>query len=101
MFDSFRVKRRVSDLEEEVSKLKRKFAELELDWNNTYDKMRSMMGRIAKRADVVDNAARTERPESEGVDREGLTTSPLWSKLTARQKQIQMQVLNRRANGGT
>lgn len=90
---------RVSDCLERVAKLERAYRELELDWNNTYDKLRTMMARIAKRAEFVQNHERPQDPEGSDLPTDS-SVSPLWSKLTPRQKQIQQQVLQRRANGG-
>lgn len=52
-----RVERRVSDLEERQTKVERAFKELELDWLHALDKLKSLMGRIAKRAEVIERGA--------------------------------------------
>ena len=82
-------------LSERVERLERDFRELKLDWEMMYDKCRKLMQRIAKRAEVVENAEHANNGGSaEEVPPD--TLSPTWSKLSPRQKQIQMQVLARR-----
>ncbi len=95
MFESFRVRRRVQELEDDFAKLRRDYNSLELEWNNTLDKLRAMMGRIAKRAEVAEKAAQPSSSEEAGA------TPPAAGArfLTPRQLQIQQQILRRRANG--
>ncbi len=95
MFDSFRVRRRVQELEEDFAKLRRDFMSLEAEWSNSYDKLRAMMQRIAKRAEVAEKAADAEHPEASGS-----TSAGPGRFLTPRQLQIQQQILRRRTNGG-
>jgi hypothetical protein len=60
------------------------------------------MHRIAKRAEIVENQERQTSEEAALEQPAPLSgTSPTWSRLTPRQKQVQMQILNRRANGGS
>ena len=88
----------VSKLIERTEKLERDFKELKLDWEMMYDKCRKLMQRIAKRAEVVENAEQKE-PAGESAELAPLSGSPTWQHLTPRQKQIQMQLLARRGNG--
>jgi hypothetical protein len=44
-------KTRLEELDEKVTKLQLQVRAMELEWENTYDKMRSMMARQAKRAE--------------------------------------------------
>lgn len=92
----------VSQLSAEVETLKRDMRNLRLDWETTYEKIRTLMARLAKRADKLDT------PASPGTEGEGETAiesplSPTFSRLTPRQKQIQLQIMQRRAglNGGS
>lgn len=89
---------RFSELEERLDKVERAMKALQLDWDNTYDKVRQMMGRISKRAEQLHDEAESNgklypAPETppdglpEGVPRT----------LTARQAAIQAQILRRRS----
>jgi len=105
MFNTFSTKkahRRIDELEEELAKLKRAFSGLEMDWANTQDKLKQMMGRIAKRAELMHDVAESEGklappdipPEIEPH------AYPMWNRLTPQQKRTQLEILRRRANGG-
>lgn len=93
---------RISALEEECARLKRRVDEVELDWANYLDKFKRIVNRIAKRAEVVENAERLESNTPDGA--EALPTNgsaPLWGRMSPTQRRIQMQILARRqANGG-
>lgn len=69
---------------------------LEAEWSNTYDKLRAMMQRIAKRAEVAEKAVSAGAPDAAAPSPQGVGGRL----LTARQLQIQQQILRRRANGG-
>jgi hypothetical protein len=95
----FKASTSVSQLEERVSKLEREQREIRLDWEMMYEKVKRLMGRIAKRAEVVENAAAVGQEEEAEVSSAGASASHL-GHLTPRQLQIQKQVLARRGNGG-
>jgi len=93
--------KQVSELEERVQKLEREMHSLQLDWENAYDKLRQMMGRISKRAEQLHDAAESagnlypsDESPSDGLP-EGVPRT-----LTARQTAVQRAILARR-NGGT
>lgn len=86
MFDSFRVKRRLGEVEEALAKVKRDFSALELEWTDTLDKIKRMMGRVAKRAEVVEKA-------EEGEEAIQLDRPP---GLSQRQASINAQIIARR-----
>ena len=97
----FNQARRISELEEELSKVKRRVDEVELDWANYLDKFKRIVNRIAKRAEIVENHERQEADELTGDQPAPLSgASPTWARLTPRQRQVQMSILQRRANGG-
>jgi hypothetical protein len=88
----------IEELEERVRKLEMRYKELALDWENAYDRLKCMMGRIAKRAEKLhDDAEDAGRmyPEPAPGPADGSMHGP----LTARQKSIQQQILRRRAGG--
>ncbi len=87
---------RFSAFDEKLEKLKRDQANLELEWTNFYDKARRMLARVSKRAEVV------EKADAE----EATATAPLLpiggantGRLSDRQREIQQQILRRRAGG--
>lgn len=97
-----KARRAISDLQEELAKVQRNFKELELDWASAYDKLRSMMQRVAKRAEVVESAARDASQQGVEAEAEATvsTSTPHASTLTARQIHLQREILRRRGNGG-
>ena len=56
-----RYARRLADLEERMDTLERKHRSLDGEWAEWYDKSRHMMGRLAKRAAIMQES--TEEPE--------------------------------------
>jgi len=102
LFRQDKWKTRLTDLEEKVQKLQLQVRALELEWENTYDKMRSMMARQAKRAERMHDEA-----EQAGVLAPiGDALSPqervILSHLPPAQRQVQEGILRRRrqTNGG-
>jgi hypothetical protein len=99
VFWNHKALRRCEELEDQLRKVKRDFLELQLEWTNAYDKLKTMMGRVAKRADVVRSAA--EEPAEEGAGT-AFTVSELQalSHLPPHQRRIQEQILLRRRKLG-
>lgn len=93
MFGTGKQKARIEELENDLRKLRADFKALEFEWSNVYDKMRHLMGRIAKRADVVESASNVATPGAESTN-DG--TSVL-STLSPRAQKIQQQILDQRA----
>jgi hypothetical protein len=88
--------RRLIELEEAHAKLRRDFANLEAEWSNAYDKLRRMMMRVAKRAEVAEKAA--EEPEQLPLTN-GLEPGHARPGLSDRQRALQQTILRRRAGG--
>jgi len=86
-----RTRELVGELVEHCEKLKRRVDALELDYEALYDKVRSALQRISKRAEVVEKAGHPPEGAAEQLELDG-NGGP----LTPRQKQIQQQVLRRR-----
>lgn len=88
--DARRALDRCRDLEEQILKLRRDLQALALDYESLYDKVKSALARMSKRAEVVEKAGHLEEgvPDQLAEGNGGL--------LTPRQKQIQHQVLRRR-----
>jgi hypothetical protein len=81
----------LSAIVEKQESFERRVKAVELDWENMYDKFRSILQRITKRAQDAEKA-KEEAPEPPAV--------PLDShggRLTPHQRMVQQQVLRRRA----
>jgi hypothetical protein len=80
---------------------------LELDWEDTYERIRKVLQRISKRAEFVEKAEarQAEKSNTESLDPDGSAHSrdvgrtPVGGMLSARQKEIQSMILRRRAGG--
>jgi len=91
--------RRVQELEDRLAAAERQLKALSLDSDDLYDRMKRLSGRVAKRDEREHNEA--EVTATGGAEEATtISASPTWSKLTARQRQLQMSILHRRANGG-
>lgn len=93
--DDQKLRELVSGLIDRMEKLERDSHALQLDWENTYDKIKTMMGRVAKRHEAVlkleadSHTAETADVVTNGQDGVGRL-------LTPRQMEIQQQVMRRR-----
>ena len=93
MFDSFKTRQRLSEVEEGLEKLRRQFAQLDVSWMDTLDKLRTMMGRIVKDRERAERA-RAEMPDVEAA---GVEPTPEANSLSTRQQQINAAILARRS----
>jgi len=92
MFERLKVQRRLDDHEEALARVERRLAALEIQWGDTLDRLKSMMGRILK------ERARTEAARDE-MEPEALSDGGAGSGvagLSSRQAQINAQILARR-----
>lgn len=71
------VLRRVQELEERLEKAERSLANAQLDWDDLYEKMRRLYGRIAKRQGEAPDA-------SPGPDPRNLSLFPTVAEIRAR-----------------
>ncbi len=94
----FASSRKVSQLEEDLDRLDRRFKALETDWLDVYDKLRRTMARIVKsRAILEAKEAGTDGAGADAPDGSALAPTTTGRLLTPRQLQIQQQVLRRRS----
>lgn len=95
-------RRRIEDLEEKFNRLSRDFHALTLEWENAYDKLRSMMQRTAKRAEVLqkemDGGTKPLSPSEESLVAPGNHTPRAF--LTPAQERLQNQIMRHRAAMG-
>lgn len=94
----FGANRKVSDLTERLEKLERAFKALQFEWDDTYDKLRRAMGRIVKtHARIVE--AETEEATPAAAPARDIVGATPGGFLSPRQREIQQQILKRRAGG--
>jgi len=86
---------RLTKLEESFEKLRRQMVGLELEWTDTLDRVKRLMGRIAKRAELVERAETPPQQGAEGLDVDG-DTPTLGPSLSPHQLTVQQRILARR-----
>jgi phage-related minor tail protein len=88
--------RQWAEVEERLGALERQMKALTLEWNDAYDRIRHMMGRVAKRAAYLDKQEAAPTMIEHGVE--------VPTTLNPRLAAIQAKILNRRSglktNGG-
>ena len=98
-WDSFKANRRLSELEEEVSKLKRIVEERDLDWQDMRARCRRLLDRTEKAADRISAETNgNDAPEVAEAGDPGLA-GLVHHALTPRQRQVQAMVLKQRMGG--
>jgi hypothetical protein len=92
MLERFKVAKSIGQLSERLDSVERRLTSLQLEWMDTLDRLKSMVGRIVK------DRARAEaaREEIGAGDRGGLETETPVSSFTANQERINAQILARR-----
>jgi len=91
-----KARRAVEELEERFTKLEREFRSLQMEWENAYDKMRTMMGRVSKRAEILQKEMDGGKPPL-SPEEEVLAEGSNHQTFSARQKLLQQAILRRRA----
>jgi len=103
IFRWFKHAKRLDDLEETCERLEKQLKNMEIEWSETYDKFRLLNMRVAKRVQRLDQDSSQEEPQGAEGEQPTESLSPLMSSLSPRARQIQAQILARRAraqNGG-
>lgn len=94
LFATLRHIKRLGELEERVETLERQVQSLDQEWSDYYDKLRTTMQRIVKRAERVDKAEERANGESQApLD----FSDPRTTGWTATQRQAQSEIMRRRA----
>jgi hypothetical protein len=91
MFDRLKHAKRQDEFEERLSLAERKLNALTIEWADTLDRLKRMMGRVVKERARTE-AASPEEPESVTETEDGI---PL-NRLTPRQQAAQAAILSRR-----
>jgi predicted nuclease with TOPRIM domain len=98
-WSTFKANQRLSELEEELSKLKRMVEDRDLDWQDMRARCRRLLDRTEKAADRIseesppENALEVTEPNGTGLA--GLVHHA----LTPRQRAVQAMVLKQRQGG--
>jgi exonuclease VII small subunit len=92
IFRRIRESRRFAELEERIEKLERGHRALDMEWSDFYDKVRHALGRITKRAAIIESAQEPdgESPEASDGSLEGLSPN---------QKRAMQEIYLRRSRG--
>jgi hypothetical protein len=91
-------RKRIKDLEDAVETLQKEHLKLQIEWAEVYDKVRHAMNRMAKRVERgTDDTAVIESTKE--VPTVGGANGTHAGRLSEHQKQIQQQILKRRAGG--
>jgi hypothetical protein len=90
-------KRAIARLEEDLEKHRGEQKRLRLEWEDTYDRLKRMMGRIAKRSAIVD--AQTDSQNQEEQDGVVPLPAPTGSSWTPKMIAQQNAILARRRAG--
>jgi len=94
MFEALKTTKRLKDMAERLETVERDFKRLRLEWEDTYDRLRVLMQRIAKRAQRVDEGS----PEDTGPAPSPETgNGPV---LSPHHQTIQQKILERRRRSG-
>lgn len=86
--------RTISDLEERLAKAERSLRSLDLEFSTLYGKVRQALGRIDKRAAIIE--AQQEPEEAEGEVPAALPSAPEGEFLSPAQARLNEQILRRR-----
>lgn len=99
LFRNIKDNGRLNECEDAIAKLRREFLNLESEWSNAYDKMRRMMMRTAKRAEVIEKSEEQIEEQSAGPTPNGEDRASNGRIMSTRQRELQQQILRRRAGG--
>lgn len=96
MFEYFKLSKRLSEVEDALIDLKRRLTSVEVEWTDTLDRLKRMMGRINKdrqRAEAANPSEPLDTAEGDG------TPEAVAGTLTARAREINARILARRNRG--
>lgn len=92
MFETFKASKRLSESEEAIARVERRVTALEIQWTDTLDRLKTMMGRILKERARTE-AARDSSPNLSLSDEDVPAGS---SSLSQSQEAINQRILARR-----
>jgi hypothetical protein len=95
MFETFRASKRLTEQEEAMSRVERRVTALEIQWADTLDRLKTMMGRLIKERSRTEKAAENLAPGSSESDQLE-TVEPGGHGFTPGQMAAQQRILARR-----
>lgn len=98
-FSDLKTRRTLADLSERLETTERQVKALKLEWEDTYDRLRRLMGRVAKRA-LRDEARVEEDDPPPAAAAPTSNIGPVHGLLSPRQREIQQEILRRRSGQG-
>jgi hypothetical protein len=96
VFALLRSAKKLKDLDERVNDFERQMKRLRLEWEDTYEMLRRLMQRIAKRSQRDEQSS----PEPETTSPEPETLPPGGPVLSPRHQTLQQKILARRRMNG-
>lgn len=96
----FKAQPGISEVREDLSTVQRQLKALKLDMDDLWDRFSRLSGKLAKRAAREDTTTEAGQPGESELPSEAGALSPTFSRLTPRQKQIQIQIMQRRVGNG-
>ncbi len=104
MFDSFKLKNRITELEDAVSDMRRQMVGIKLEWSDTTVKLNTLLARLAKASQRARELSEQEGASgAEGAPPGNSPEHPRVGVLSPRARLIQQQIEQRRkttAQGG-
>ncbi len=95
MFERLKATRRLSEMEERLGAVERSFKAMQLEWQDTYDRLRTMMSRIVKRVQTG-HLPIEPPPETDAAADATAGNGPAASSLSERAQKINAVILARR-----
>ena len=100
MFETFKAAKRLTEQEEAMTRVERRVTALEIQWADTLDRLKTMMGRLLKERQRTEKAAEIIAPgSSESGQLETVDTGGHPNSWTPGQIAAQQRIMARRNRG--
>ncbi len=100
MFDRLKATKRLDEHDEAIARIDRRLTALEVQWMDTLDRLKQMMGRVLKERQRAEHARAETTPEQMQLSDEDVAGGH--TALSQRQQAINERILARRTRtGGT
>jgi len=94
VFDRFKIDKRLTDHDEALSRVERRLSALEVQWLDTLDRLKQMMGRVLKERQTAQRMRDQIEPPQEQLSDEDVASGH--TAMSQRQETINQQILARR-----
>lgn len=98
MFEALKAAKRLTEVEDGMSRMDRRLTALEVQWGDTLDRLKTMMGRLYKERTRQDRVANYASPEGPANLSDEDVAAGI-SSLSPRQQEISAQIMARRRRG--